>query len=128
MSDVTVIDILPESKAYWDASQTGRLLVPHCTACDRNHWFPRPFCPFCASFDVTAREASGAGTVYSYSVVRSGKEPYIVAYVTLDEGPTMLTNIVESDLEQIRIGDRVRVAFQPGASGMRVPVFARQSG
>jgi uncharacterized OB-fold protein len=77
---------------------------------------------------VTPREASGTGTIYSYSVVRAGKDPYVVAYVTLDEGPTMLTNIVESDVERTVVGDRVRVAFQPGSGGVQVPVFVRQGG
>ena len=127
-SDVSVIDIFPESKSYWDAAQEGRLLLPHCSDCDRSHWFPRPFCPFCASPNVTPREASGTGIIYSYSVVRSGQEPYVLAYITLDEGPTMLTNIVESNVEQVTIGDRVKVAFQPGAGGVYVPVFVRQGG
>ena len=49
--------------------------------------------------------------------------PYALAYVTLDEGVTMMTNIVDCDLDAIRIGQRVRVAFKPSEGGPPVPMF-----
>jgi uncharacterized OB-fold protein len=55
--------------------------------------------------------------------MRQAKIPYAIAYVTLDEGPTMMTNIVETDLDAIRIGQRVRVVFVPTEGGAPVPMF-----
>ena len=52
--------------------------------------------------------------IYTYSVMRRGApEPYAIAYVTLAEGPTMMTNIVDCDLDGIRIGQKVKVVFKP---------------
>lgn len=61
--------------------------------------------------------------IYSYSVAR-GKEPFCVAYVTLAEGPTMLTNIVECDLDALKVGQKVKVKFRATeGDGAPVPVF-----
>ena len=63
--------------------------------------------------------------IYSVSVTRrAGPIPYAIAYVTLDEGVTMLTNIVDADLDALRIGDRVKVCFKPAEGGFAVPMFA----
>jgi uncharacterized OB-fold protein len=68
-------------------------------------------------------QASGRGVVYSYSVMRRVPVPYALAYVTLDEGVTMMTNIVDCDLDAIRIGQRVRLVFKPTDGGPPVPMF-----
>jgi uncharacterized OB-fold protein len=115
--------ITAESKAFFDAARQGRFLIPVCTACYRAHWYPRAICPFCASDKVQWREASGKGTVYTFSVMRRVKEPYIIAHVTLAEGPTMLTNIVACDAADVRIGQPVTVVFQDTENGPPVPMF-----
>jgi uncharacterized OB-fold protein len=115
--------ITAESKAFFDAARQGRFLVPVCTACNRAHWYPRIICPFCASDKVEWRAASGKGTIYTFSVMRRVKEPYIIAHVTLAEGPTMLTNIVACDAGDVRIGQAVTVVFQDTDNGPPVPMF-----
>ena len=68
---------------------------------------------------------AGTGTIYSVSVTRkAGPIPYAIAYVTLDEGITMLTNIVDCDLDDLRIGQRVKLVFKSAEDGARVPMFA----
>ena len=70
-------------------------------------------------------QAKGTGEIYTYSVTRRGTPiPYCIAYVTLDEGVRMMTNIVDCDLDTIRIGQKVKVAFKKTEAGMAVPVFA----
>jgi uncharacterized OB-fold protein len=101
----------PETQAFWDAATQGTLLVKRCTACGETHWYPRALCPFCGSDRTEWKAASGRGTIYSYSVFRRAPIPYAIAYVTLAEGPTMMTNIVDGDLDAIRIGQAVRVSF-----------------
>ena len=81
-----------ENEAFWNAAKQGRFTVPTCSACGKAHWYPRAICPFCASDKIEWRAASGKGTIYTYSVMRRAKEPYAIAYVTLAEGPTMMTN------------------------------------
>jgi uncharacterized OB-fold protein len=113
----------PETKPYWDAAAKGRLLIKRCNACGEPHFYPRSICPFCFSGDTAWVEASGKGTVYSYSVMRRVPVPYVVAYVTLAEGPTMITNIVDCDLNAVRIGQAVKVTFKSSDNGPPVPMF-----
>ena len=115
--------ITAESKAFFDAARQGRLLIPVCTTCTRAHWYPRAICPFCASDKVDWREASGKGTIYTFSIMRRVNEPYVIAHVTLAEGPTMLTNIVACDADDVRIGQTVTVVFQDSDDGPPVPMF-----
>jgi len=107
---------------YLEAASNGRLLVKRCRACGEHHHYPRPVCPFCFSDDTEWTEAQGTGTIYSFSVTRS-KPPYVIAYVTLDEGPSMMTNIVDCDIERVGIGQRVRVVVVPTDGGPAVPMF-----
>jgi uncharacterized OB-fold protein len=116
--------VSPDTKPFWDAAAQGTLLLRRCQACRERHYYPRPICPFCGSDRTEWVEASGRGTIYSYSVFRRAPVPYAIAYVTLEEGPTMMTNIVDADLDAIRIGQRVRVRFTPTEGGPPVPMFA----
>ena len=87
---------------YFEAAAQGRLVVKKCAACGAIHHYPRTLCPFCFSDKVSWLQAKGSGTIYSYSVMRRGAPiPYCIAYVTLDEGVTMMTNIVDCDLDRI---------------------------
>ena len=113
----------PETTPYWQAAAQGKLLVKHCAACGAYHFYPRAICPFCFSDRTEWHEASGIGTIYSFSVMRRAEVPYAIAYVTLAEGPTMMSNVVDCDLDAIRIGQRVRLVFKPAENGQRVPMF-----
>jgi uncharacterized protein len=116
--------VSPETKPFWDAAAAGTLLLKRCEACGERHYYPRAICPFCGSDRTAWLEASGRGTIYSYSVFRRAPVPYAIAYVTLEEGPTMMTNIVDGDLDAIRIGQHVRLRFTPTDGGPPVPTFA----
>ena len=62
--------------------------------------------------------------IYSYSVMRRGDNPYAIAYVTVEEGVTMLSNIVECDYDSLSIGQSVEVVFRKSTdSRQSVPVF-----
>ena len=116
--------VQPDTAAYWQAADEGRLLVKRCTACGEHHHYPRDICPFCLSDATQWRDAAGTGTVYSFSTMGQGDAAYTLAYVTLDEGATMLTNLVGGDASSWRIGQRVRVTFVPSDGGPAVPMFA----
>jgi len=115
----------PEVQAFFDAAAQGKLLVKRCTACGQSHHFPRAICPFCGKDKTEWREASGKGTIYSFSVMRRAPVPYTLAYVTLEEGVTMMTNIVDCDFDALKIGQAVRVVFKPTDGGPPVPMFTR---
>jgi uncharacterized OB-fold protein len=114
----------PETRPFWEAAAQGRLLIKTCASCGQPHYYPRSICPFCGSDATEWLTASGRGTIYSYSVMRRVPAPYALAYVTLDEGVTMMTNIIDCDLDAIRIGQRVQVVFKPTEGGPPVPMFA----
>jgi len=114
--------VQPETMPYWQAADAGRLLVKRCAACGEHHHYPRDICPFCGSAATEWREAAGTGRVYSFSTMGEGEAAYTLAYVTLDEGPTMLSNLVGEG--PFACGQRVRVRFLPSDGGHAVPVFA----
>ena len=116
--------VFPEAEHYWQAATEGRLLIKRCEACQGVHHFPRSICPLCGADQTQWIEAKGHGSIYSVSVTRRGPgAPFAIAYVTLDEGVTLLSNIVDCDLDSVRIGDRVEVIFKPTADGPPVPMF-----
>lgn len=113
----------PDNAEFWAAAREGRLLVKQCDSCGKPHWYPRTLCPFCMG-TTSWRRSSGRGTIYSYSVTRrAGPVPFCMAYVTLDEGVTMMTQIVDCDLDDVRIGHRVELTFTPTDNGPPMPTF-----
>lgn len=115
--------VIAETQAFWEAARARRFVVPTCSACGKAHWYPRAICPFCDSDKVEWRSASGKGTIYTFSVMRRAKERYAIAYVTLAEGPTMMTNIIDGDFDTLRIGQPVSVAFVESENGPPVLMF-----
>lgn len=113
----------PETRLFWEAAEEGRFLVRWCRACETPHWYPRALCPFCFSDQTEFRPSSGRGTIYSYSVLRRTPQPYCIAYVTLDEGVTMMTDIVDCDFDAVRIGQAVELVFKPSDGGPPLPMF-----
>jgi uncharacterized OB-fold protein len=114
----------PGDAPYFDAAAQGRLLLKHCKACGEKHHYPRAVCPFCWSSEVEWRDCTGSGQIYSFSVMRRGAgAPYCIAYVRLDEGPVMMSNIVDTDLDAVRIGQRVRVVFKVSEGGKAMAMF-----
>ncbi len=113
-----------ENKAFFDAAAGGKLVLKYCRACKAFHHYPRAICPHCFSAETEWRDAKGTGTVYTYSVLRRGVPvPYCIAYVTLEEGVSMMTNIVDCDLDGVKIGMKVKVVFKPTEGGPPVPMF-----
>jgi len=112
----------PENKAFFDAAREGRFMLGTCTTCQAVHYYPRAACPFCGG-KTELIPAKGNGTLYSYSVMRRVADPYAIAYVTLDEGVTVLTNLVDCDLDRLRIGSAVRLVFKAAEGGEMIPMF-----
>jgi uncharacterized OB-fold protein len=113
-----------ESKPFYDAAANGKFLYKFCNACKKPHFYPRSICPFCFSDNTEWKESSGKGVIYSHSTMRRVPEPYTLAYVTLAEGPTALTGIVDCDPDKLKIGQKVHVVFKPTKDGPPVPAFA----
>lgn len=112
-----------ETEAYWNAAKEGKLLIKKCDDCSKPHFYPRSICPHCSSSNTSWIEASGKGKIYTYSVMRRAQIPYVMAYVRLEEGVTMMTNIVECDLDDVHCDQAVEVTFRETEGKLALPVF-----
>jgi uncharacterized OB-fold protein len=113
----------PGTEPYWDAAKEGKLLVKFCKDCGKPHYYPRGICPHCFSTNLEWKQAKGTGEVYTYSIMNAGKPPYVIAYVTLDEGVSMMTNIVDVPFDQVKVGQKVKVVFKDMDNGGKLPCF-----
>ena len=119
-----------ETQPFWDATRDGRLLIKRCTACGQFHFYPRPFCPHCWSEAVEWVEASGRATLYTWSVVHrndlppfTDRVPYVAAIVDLDEGPRMMTNVVDCDFDALQVGMQLEAVFHPISDDVTIVQF-----
>lgn len=112
----------PDTAEFWRAAAEHRFLLRRCLSCARTHWYPRAVCPHCLG-DTEWVDGPTTGTIYSYTVMRRAPEPYAVAYVALDGGPTMLTNLVACDFDALRVGQAVMLAWVNTDGGPPVPCF-----
>lgn len=110
----------PGIEPYWEGAAENRLVLSRCAQDGAFLWPPRPFCPRHQGGDIRWEAATGSGVVYSFTVVHRGEgafakaSPYALAYVELDEGPRVLTNVVAPDgspAVHVEIGHRVTARF-----------------
>ena len=113
----------PDATAFWAGAEAGKLMVPKCKSCGKSHWYPRPLCPHCFSDQVELVESNGTGVIYSFSHMPRAPEPYTVAYVTVPEGVSLLTNIIDCDPAILKIGQKVKLAWNKVEGGPQVWCF-----
>jgi uncharacterized OB-fold protein len=121
------------SRPFWDGCRAGRLLLQQCTRaeCGRFVFYPRVCCPYCRCGDLAWQEASGDGTLRSWTVVHRpghaaflGDVPYVFAAVALAEGPVIHTRLlVPPDAPSLAIGATLRVTFRDEVAGVVLPAF-----
>ena len=111
----------PDTAEFWAGTKAGEFRYQQCGSCGTVIWHPRSHCTGCLDGELQWHRSEGAGTVYSYSVVRQsyhpffrGQVPYAVALIDLDEGPRFLTNIVGVDdpLADVEVGMRVQIEWE----------------
>ena len=120
----------PEAEPFWRGCQERQLVLPWCTACERFHFYPRPFCPSCDSTAIEWRAVSGKGTVYTFAVVRQPIEeafvslvPYVLVIVELAEGVRLLSRLTGVDPDEVHCGMEVRVRFEDASERRTLPLF-----
>jgi uncharacterized OB-fold protein len=112
----------PDNAPFFDALRDGKLLIKTCNACKEAFFYPRALCPFCLS-ESTWVEASGDGEIYSYTQVATRAGSYVLALVTLAEGPTLMTNVMTDAPEALAVDQRVRAQFIRTTGDEKLPVF-----
>ena len=122
--------IEPETQPFWDGAAEEKLVIQCCGSCGAWQYYPRPFCKQCWSEDVSWQEASGEAVLYTYSIVRRNdlppfgdRVPYVAAIVDLVEGPRMISEVVDCELDDVRIGMALRVTFRTLTDELELPVF-----
>lgn len=119
----------PDTAPFWKATANQKLTYQRCEDCGSLVFYPRAHCTNCGSAALTWHEASGRGTVYTFSVVRQSyhpffrsKAPYAVAWIDLEEGPRLVSNVIGIDVEELRIGMHVVVDWE-AHDELSVPLF-----
>jgi len=120
----------PWARPFWDAAREESLVIQRCKDCDKYIFYPRIACPHCFSDNLEWVEASGKGTIYSFTVVENnapsafiGEMPYVVAIIKLEEGVQMLSNVVECDLDELHCEMPVEVTFEKLSDEFTLPKF-----
>jgi hypothetical protein len=119
----------PETEHFWDGTRLGELRLQKCDACEQVYFPPRPFCPSCASREVSIFSASGRALLYSYVINHRPHPafdgPYSIAVVQLEEGPRMMTNIinVEQTPEALVLDMPLEVIFEELDEQISLPYF-----
>ena len=98
-------------------------MVGKCDACGELHYYPRAFCPVCFSDKTGLQQASGNGTIYTYSVMRRAPDPLRDRLCDLGRGPDNDDQHRRLRPRQIRIGQAVKLVFKPSDGGPPVPMF-----
>jgi uncharacterized OB-fold protein len=125
----------PETKHFWEGTKAGELRLQRCDACSHTYFPPRPFCPVCMSRKVSVFPASGKATLYSYVInhrpaAPGFTPPYAIAVVTLEEGPRMMTNIVDCPQtpEALALDMPLEVKFEKLDDEITLPMFRPAKG
>lgn len=119
----------PETQHYWDGAKAGELRLQRCGDCSHVYFPARPFCPTCSSRDVNWFTASGKGTLFSYVInhraPKGFEAPYIIAVVQLEEGPRMMSNLVDCPQtpEALEIDMPLEVTFVTATDDIAIPQF-----
>ncbi len=124
-----------ETRGFWEGAGRGELVLQRCLSCGLVQHRPRGLCAHCLdSADLEHFVASGAGSIYSFTVTEQNQAkgfaeacPYVMAFVTLDEGPRLLSVVVECEPDDVAIGSRVEVTYvkqdRDDRETFAIPVF-----
>ena len=125
------------NRPFFEGCNQERLMLQRCKAakCGKHIYFPRVCCPYCRGGDLEWVQASGAGTIVSYTVVHRpnhpsffAEAPYYFIAVQLREGPLMYSRLAERpDPAAKLLGAEVRVAFVAQAETQKLPYFTRKT-
>jgi uncharacterized OB-fold protein len=118
------------NKPFWEGCRAHKLVAQQCTNCRERRYPASAVCPNCLSGAYEWRELTGRGELFSYIIIHRGyhpywtqRVPYNVAFIELEEGLRMFSNIVGTPNEALRVGQKVKVAFEQRAEDLVVPVF-----
>ncbi|HLN16285.1 MAG TPA: OB-fold domain-containing protein [Acidimicrobiales bacterium] len=115
---------------FWAYAREHELRVQRCRDCGLHRFHPRPRCPRCRSEAADWVPCRGTGSVFSYTIcyppvlpAYASSVPYNVAVIELDEGPLMVSNVVDCPNEELEVGLPVEVCFVDVDEELTLPQF-----
>ena len=102
---------------YFGKLAEGVFHIPRCTGCGRHHFFPRVCCPHCGSEALEWIAPTGSGTVYSTTTVRRAEGDYTVCLIDLEEGPRLMSRVVDMAVDEVQIGLSVQARIDTMPDG-----------
>ena len=102
--------------------------MQRCEGCMAYQFYPRTICSHCGGQGLAWSKVSGRDRIKSFTIVRRGisrayEAPYVLVLIDLEEGPCMMSSLVECDPDSVVVGALVSVAFQSWSSDIEMPVF-----
>ena len=122
-------NIYMKTGPFWEAAKERKLLLQYCADTKQYQWLPRPVSIFTGKRNLEWREASGKGTLYTWTNTLApwpGHEdrlPYVCALVDLEEGVRVLANLINYDLSKLRDGLPVKLTWETLSQDFEYPVF-----
>ena len=129
MTERPLPTVTPETRHFWEGTRGGELRLQRCAGCGDAYFPPRPFCPSCGSAEVAVFCASGRATLYSYVIHHRAAPgfvpPYSIAVVQLEEGPRMMTNLIQvaQTPEALQLDMPLEVVFERMNDDISLPLF-----
>ncbi len=118
------------NRPFWEAAKRHELVLQKCQECGHYRYPPGSICPHCLSDRLTWVKVSGRGTVHTWTVFHRAYHPaftqdvpYAVVVIELEEGPRLLSNLVDCKIEGIRVGRPVEVVFEDVTTEVTLPKF-----
>ena len=119
------------SAPFFNGAREGKLMLQHCTACGAWSFPVRERCPHCFAAKLEWRQASGRGTLYTFTIMHqvmnpgfASAVPYNVAQIDLEEGVRMTSNIVVGiPNDALRVGMKLEAVFDDVGDNVRIPKF-----
>jgi uncharacterized OB-fold protein len=141
MAEATIKKPLPQltplNQPFWDGTRNGKLVMQRCKDCQSWVFCPRPVCGECGGDQLEWTPLSGRGKVFAFTVIREvvGRAlrgfapdiPYVTAWIDLDEGPRLCSNIIGCPIDRVSIGMNVEVVFEDTGEGVTLPKFRPRS-
>jgi uncharacterized OB-fold protein len=122
------------SQHFWSRAANGTLVLQRCISCRQFQFYPRSLCASCAG-ETEWVEASGYGTLYTYTIIRQNRSeafaalsPYVVGMVELDEGVRMMSNVVDCDIEDVTVGMSLEAVILRAAEDVGLPFWRPSAG
>ena len=118
------------SAPFFDGARAGKLMLQHCSSCNDWSWPVRERCPHCFAATLQWRQASGRGTLYTFTIMHQAMNPgfassvpYNVAQIDLTEGVRVTSNITGAGNDALRVGMALEVVFEDTGDGVSIPKF-----